>query len=138
MTRRFLLDTSALARFGKPQVRLVLQPLHVAGLLAVCGPVAVEVMHSARSAKDAKRIKEGLSGFDWLPSPDEVWDRALEVQAGLITKGTWRGVPLPDLIVAATAERHSATVLHYDADFELISAVTGQPHQWVVPAGTAD
>jgi len=133
-----MLDTSALARFAKPQVRLLLQPLHVAGLLAVCGPVALEVMYSARSAKDAMRVKQGLSGFDWLPSPDEVWDRALEVQAGLIRKGTWRGIALPDLIVAATAERHQATVLHYDADFELISSVTGQPHQWVVPPGTAD
>jgi hypothetical protein len=29
-------------------------------------------------------------------------------------------------------------VLHYDADFDLIAAVTGQPTEWVVPAGLAD
>jgi hypothetical protein len=29
-------------------------------------------------------------------------------------------------------------VLHYDVDFEHISAVTGQAHEWVVPAGTVD
>jgi hypothetical protein len=28
--------------------------------------------------------------------------------------------------------------LHYDADFDLISAVTGQPCQWVLPPGAAD
>jgi len=27
-------------------------------------------------------------------------------------------------------------VVHYDGDFDLISAVTGQPTQWVVPRGS--
>jgi hypothetical protein len=26
----------------------------------------------------------------------------------------------------------------YDADFDLISRVTGQPCEWIVPAGTVD
>lgn len=29
-------------------------------------------------------------------------------------------------------------MLHYDADFDLISAVTGQRSQWVVPAGSVE
>jgi predicted nucleic acid-binding protein len=41
-----------------------------------------------------------------------------------------------DLLTAAVAEYHGATVLHYDADFEHISAATRQPHTWVVPRGT--
>jgi predicted nucleic acid-binding protein len=36
------------------------------------------------------------------------------------------------------AEAHDLTVLHYDADFELIADVTGQPQEWIVPRGTAD
>jgi len=28
------------------------------------------------------------------------------------------------------------SVLHYDADFELIAEVTGQPVEWVVPRGS--
>ncbi|MCL2091606.1 MAG: PIN domain nuclease [Micrococcales bacterium] len=138
MTGRFLVDTSALARFGKPTVRAVLRPLHVAGLLAVCGPVEVEVMRTARSSADAEQIRKNLSGFDWLPTPDEVWDRVLDVQVMLVAAGTWRAVSLPDLVIAATAERHGATVLHYDGDYDLVTAVTGQPTRWVVPAGTAD
>ena len=45
---------------------------------------------------------------------------------------------MPDLLVAAAAEARNLTVLHYDADFDRIAAVTGQPCQWVVPAGTVD
>jgi hypothetical protein len=29
-------------------------------------------------------------------------------------------------------------VLHYDSDFDLIAAATGQPTEWVVPAGSID
>ena len=42
---------------------------------------------------------------------------------------------LPELSIA---ERHNVTVLHYDADFDTIAAVTGQLTEWVVPRGQAD
>jgi predicted nucleic acid-binding protein len=35
--------------------------------------------------------------------------------------------PIPDLIIAATAELHQAEVLHVDSDYDLIAEVTGQP-----------
>lgn len=43
---------------------------------------------------------------------------------------------IADLIIAAVAERHRVTVLHYDADYDLIAEITGQPTQWVVPRGS--
>lgn len=49
-----------------------------------------------------------------------------------------RGRKIPDLLVAAAAEELDLGVLHHDADFDLIAAVTGQPCQWVVPAGSVD
>jgi predicted nucleic acid-binding protein len=47
-----------------------------------------------------------------------------------------RAAAIPDLLIAAVAERHQVTVLHYDHDFEHIAAITGQRVQWVVPPGT--
>jgi hypothetical protein len=41
-----------------------------------------------------------------------------------------RAVGLPDLLIAAVAERERITVLHYDGDYELIAQVTDQPAQW--------
>lgn len=38
-----------------------------------------------------------------------------------------------DLLTAAVAEHYDATVLHYDADFDHIAAVSGQDVRWVVP-----
>ncbi len=43
---------------------------------------------------------------------------------------------MPDLLIAATAEADDLTVLHYDADFERIAAVSGQTSEWIVPAGS--
>lgn len=62
--------------------------------------------------------------------------RALDVQRQLARRGQHRR-PLPDLIIAATAELAGLTVLHYDHDFDLISDLTGQPTEWIVPRGTA-
>ncbi len=45
---------------------------------------------------------------------------------------------MADLVIAATAERHGATVLHYDGDYDMIAAVTGQSTRWVLPPGSAD
>ncbi|MCG6496053.1 PIN domain nuclease [Kitasatospora sp. A2-31] len=138
MSERFLIDKSAFARYTKPAVRAVIDRLFNEGLLALCGAVELEITHSARSKTDADRIREGLRGFDWLSTPDEVWDRAVEVQALLTSAGHWRALSVPDLGIAAVAERHGCTVLHYDGDYDMIAAVTGQSTRWVVPPGTAD
>ena len=41
-------------------------------------------------------------------------------------------------VLAAVADIEELTILHYDADFDLISRVTGQPTEWVVPRGSID
>jgi predicted nucleic acid-binding protein len=59
------------------------------------------------------------------------------IDRALIRSGSQhRHFRLPDLIIAATAEEHGATVLHYDADYDRIAAVTGQPAEWVAPRGS--
>jgi len=45
--------------------------------------------------------------------------------------------PVCGAITAARVRGGPGVVLlHYDADFELIAAVTGQPMHWVVPRGS--
>lgn len=139
MTReRYLIDKSALARWGKPTVRPVLDDLSQRALLAVSAAVEMEVLQSARSAAEADRLRHLLTGFDYLPCTDEVWDRAKDIQRQALFRGNHRALSMADMLIAATAERHGVTVLHYDGDYDMIAAVTGQRMRWVVPAGTAD
>ncbi|MGW1996031.1 PIN domain-containing protein [Embleya sp. NPDC001921] len=134
----YLIDKSALARWGKPAVRPVLDDLSERGFLAVTGAVEMEVLHGARDADEADRLHRLLAGFDYLPCPDEVWDRAKDVRRLTVGKGVHRALSMADLLIAATAERHGVVVLHYDGGYDMIAAVTGQPTQWVAPAGTVD
>jgi hypothetical protein len=58
------------------------------------------------------------------------------VQRELVRRGQHRGSGVPDLLIAATAEVHGAVVVHYDRDFDTIAAMTGQPVEWIVSAGS--
>jgi predicted nucleic acid-binding protein len=73
-----------------------------------------------------------------LAIDDLDWSRVLEVQQELWARGWMRSVPLPDLLIAAVAERHRVTVLHYDSDYDAIAVITGQPTQWIVPRDSVD
>lgn len=53
--------------------------------------------------------------------------RAVEVQTLLADQAKNRAPGIPDLLIAATAERAGLTVLHCDKDFDLIADITRQP-----------
>lgn len=138
MTDRYLLDKSAAYRTHLPAVRARLEPLMERGLLARCGLTDLEYGVSARSRDD--HVALGISrrdALECLTTPDGVWERAWAVQEALTEQGLHRSVKVADLIIAAVAEHHRAVVLHYDHDFDRIAAITGQPVEWVVPAGSA-
>jgi len=106
-------------------------------MLATCSIIDLEVLYSARSREDYETIVDELAGFEHIPIDETVMDRARYVQRSLASIGQHR-LPMPDLIIAAAAEVGAATVLHYDRDFERISAITGQAHEWVIAPGSID
>jgi predicted nucleic acid-binding protein len=133
----YLADTSALARLRYGPVAAALGPMIEAGLVATCGVIEFELGWATRSGKEFDELRADRdAGYEWLPTHDEDWRRALDVQAALWRGGQVRTVGFPDLLTAAVAERERVTVLHYDSDFDLIARITGQPVQWVVPRGT--
>lgn len=136
MSRLYLADKSALEQRRHSGVaRELLALLLTEGALASCHVVALEVLYSARNLEDYTTLRTDIDALPWLPCDEAAMDRAMAVQELLAARGQHR-LPLPDLMIAATAERHSATVLHYDHDYELIAAVTGQPTQWIVERGS--
>jgi predicted nucleic acid-binding protein len=134
---QYLADKSSLTRFHLSSVAEVMEPLVKGGRVATCPVVEFEMLWSTRSPAEFDQVRRDRSlSFEWLTIEDVDWRRVLDVQQQLWRTGSMRTVPLPDLLVAAVAERHRLTVLHYDADFELISALTDQPTEWVVPRGS--
>ena len=135
-----LVDNSALGRLRtKPSVAARLEPLILDGLAATCTVTELEQLFSARSGDEHREWREEIAlRFVRVAIDQRTLDRAVEVQGLLAEKAQHRAASIPDLVVAAAAERAELTVLHYDADFELIATVTGQPTEWVVPRGSID
>src|SRR6266851_8627697 len=132
-----LADKSALTRSDtRPEVREVIEPLLVAGRIATCGIVDLELRYSAPTPAIYEELAVALRAMPRVPVTDAAVDRALEVQSLLASRSQHRSIPLPDLLIAACAEAALLTVLHYDADYERIAKLTGQPVQWVVPRGS--
>ncbi|MFJ9544414.1 PIN domain nuclease [Streptomyces sp. NPDC101225] len=123
----YLIDTSALARILLRQAAPEWEQCIGAGLIALCDLTELEVLYSARSAKDRDAIQERLNQFAWCPMPDGIYRRARVVQGQLTAKGEHRSAGAVDLLVAATAEEAGLTLLHFDRDFDTIARTTGQP-----------
>ncbi|HEY1733423.1 MAG TPA: PIN domain-containing protein [Acidimicrobiales bacterium] len=137
MALTHLVDTSVLARAGTPGVQTVLSGHLRSGSAARAGISDLEVGFSARNAAEWDALTAAVATFVLIETTDAHVRRARQVQRRLAERGL-RGRKVPDLLVAAAAEDHGFVVLHYDVDFDLIREVTGQPTEWVVPAGSID
>jgi hypothetical protein len=135
---QYLVDTSVFARLSKPAVAAAFAPLAAQGRVGLCAPVAFELGFSARTHDDYLALSERLVAFPTVLVTDADQRRALEVQEALSARGQHRALSLVDALVAAAAEVRELTILHYDADFELVVQITDQRHEWIVDRGMAD
>jgi predicted nucleic acid-binding protein len=138
MSDVLLVDTSAWHRSAHRDITYIWADHLSADHLAVCPQVRLEILYSARSATDYDAIRNELDGLGLVPTGEAAFERALDVQRSLahLAGLHHRSVKIADLVIAASAEIAGATMWHYDEDFDRISAVTGQPCQWVAPRGS--
>ncbi len=122
------------ARYDKG-ARQRLHELRETRQLAVCVVSMAELLYSARNADELARMRLDLSSLTYLHMTQAAEQHLVDVMAALALHGQHR-TPVPDLMLAAIAQAHSAVVLHYDSDYERVADVTGQPHEWIIPRGT--
>jgi predicted nucleic acid-binding protein len=132
-----VVDASVLTRLRHEVIRKALEPRAAAGQVARAVISDLEVGFSARNLGEWTRLAAALAPFPLIETDAAHLRRARQVQRLLAARGL-RGRKIPDLLIAAAAEESGLAVLHYDVDFDLITRVTGQPCEWVVPAGTID
>ncbi|WP_431943542.1 PIN domain nuclease [Micromonospora marina] len=99
------------------------------GLVRLSTITRLELGYSARSGEAGRRqfAAPPLSLMPVEHLTPAIEDRALEVQMLLADRGQHRAPSIPDLLIAATAEKTGLTVLAVDKDFDLIAELTGQP-----------
>jgi predicted nucleic acid-binding protein len=124
----WLIDKSALVRLGRSSNTGAWADRIERGLVRVATVTLLEVGYSARDPDD---LRAGLRGPPVASMPVEyaapaAEDRAVEVLTLLADRGHHRAPSVPDLLIAAIAERAGLVVLHQDRDFDLIAEITGQ------------
>jgi predicted nucleic acid-binding protein len=132
----YLADTSAWHRSAAVFDRW--SELLSRGDIAVSPPVQLELLSSARSARDASTLRTQLSSLPQLSLDERAASTALALQAQLAEKAQHRGPRPMHLLIAAIAEVNAATLLHYDRHFDTIARVTGQPMEWLARRGSLD
>ena len=97
----------------------------LAGMLYICPVGELELLYSARSARDYDARRCLLhDNFLAAAAPPDLLERALRLQRDLAHHhGMWHRIPIPDLLIAETALQHDLGVLHVDGDFERIAEV---------------
>lgn len=124
-----LADTSVLVDAARPgPSRDWLREAATQARVALCDMVVMEYLRGARDLAEHQAFEESLRAFPWLRIEPADWDRAMHVsrQLAQTSADPHRSVPIPDLLIAAVAERNAAVLVHDDADYERIAAVTGQ------------
>ncbi|MFI5893707.1 PIN domain nuclease [Actinoplanes sp. NPDC051513] len=101
------------------------------GLVRLSTITRLELGYSARSGDTGRRqfARPPLSFMPIEYLTPAIEDRAFQVQMLLADRGQHRAPSIPDLLIAATAEKAALTVLAVDKDFDLIATITGQPVQ---------
>jgi predicted nucleic acid-binding protein len=125
----WLIDKSALVRLAVSRDAQGWSSNIERGLVRISTVTLLEVGYSARSVDE---LRAGHSSPPLASMPVEyltptIEDRAVEIQTLLAERGQHRAPAIPDLLIAATAELAQLTILHFDKDYDLIAAVTGQP-----------
>ena len=136
-----LYDTSALILAARqPAAAGALREAIDGPGLAVTDVIVIEYLNGARNLPEYDRYARALDAATLLRMEASDWDhvRNTHRQLAAMGPGHQRAASIPDLVIAAVAERHGVVVVHYDEDYDRIAAVTGQQVRWVVPRGSAD
>lgn len=125
----WLIDKSALVRLARGSHTETWADRIERGLIRVATVTLLEVGYSARNPDD---LRAGLREPPVASMPVEyaapaAEERAVEVLTLLADRGHHRAPSVPDLLIAAIAERAGLVVLHQDKGFDLIAQITGQP-----------
>lgn len=119
-----LIDTSVWIRAdrkGHDALRDRLREHLVAGFVWICWPIRAELLIGVKTPERWATLNEQLAALEQLPILDQTWERAARLGHQLARKG--QSVPLPDLLIAATALQYSLPLWSVDGDFKRIVTV---------------
>jgi predicted nucleic acid-binding protein len=120
---KVIIDTSAWIESFRPQsdrkFSNLVKDLILNGRVLIPGIVKTELLRGTKNKKEYNRLNELLKGLEYLPVPDEFWEKLSLFSFDLFRKGIT--VPLIDTYIALLCIEKNALILHRDKHFDLIA-----------------
>ena len=121
-----LIDTSvwlfALKKDFNPEIKEFVEKILLNEDVAINGIVKLELLGSARSEKEYRRLKSKLDCLHFIDSDKKLWDESCRLAFTLKRKGI--SVPYTDIVIAASSILTDALLIHADRHFDLIKKHT--------------
>jgi len=139
--RDLVVDNSAFQRGGHEAVRDEWLQALQDGRLYRTPILELEVLYSARNAREHTELREELEALRPLKLSTAIVDAALSAQAELAQHAAgFHRLAHQDYLIAAIAAAHGLGVLHYDADFDRLAehSTLAFDSVWIATAGALD
>jgi len=121
-----LVDTSAwllaLRKKYLPSVKERIDILLGEDRVATAGIIKLELLGGAKTESEFYRLKSRLDALFTVETDESVWERASELAFELRRQGIT--VPYTDILIASSALKLKASILHVDYHFDLMAKHT--------------
>ncbi len=121
-----LIDTSAwlfaLKKDFHPAIKKRIEELLLESDVAINGMIELELLGGARSENEYNRLKNRLEALYYVEADRPLWYLASKIAFDLKRKGM--SIPYPDIVIAASALKEGAVLIHADSHFDLIAEHT--------------
>ena len=121
-----LVDTSAwllaLRKKYLPSVKERIDTLLGEDRVATAGIIKLELLGGAKTESEFYRLKSRLDALFTVETDKSVWERASELAFELRRQGIT--VPYTDILIASSALKLKAAILHVDYHFDLMAKHT--------------
>lgn len=125
---RVLIDTSAWIEYfratGSPAAVEVRRLLTSGTEVAICEPIAMEILSGAVGADSLAKLQRLVDGLPSLKLDDAIDFRSAAAIFRSARAGGRTVRSINDCLIAALAIRHGVEVVHRDADYDVIAQIT--------------
>ena len=122
---RVLVDTSAWVEYlrqdGDSEIQLAVRQALEAGQAVLCDLVVLELWNGAQGKRQPLILQVLEATLDMVPTTEAVWARARHLARSCRSGGLT--IPATDLLIAACAQVHDATLVHCDGHYDRLAAL---------------
>jgi predicted nucleic acid-binding protein len=135
----FIADKSAWQRADNQAVTEEWRQAIVAGQLATCAIVKLELLYATRDSGGFDELETLLAALRDIPITRSVTDAGMAAMRELAQqRPLYHRVKLPDTLIAAAAQDVGIGVLHYDHHYDRLAEVLDFESRWLAPPGSLE